>query len=257
MIANRRLGIIGYGWLGERIADAMGGEYLISATTTSQNKFDLLLTKGFNPTLVSFSGDLNIPAPSIWKELHNLDVAVITVPFPNKNSSVSTHSAMVANLTSFLGDFKGQLFFMSSTSVYPDAPKEYIEADLPPSEVVAEQLIRNTYPQVNILRLAGLMGGNRQLANYKVANLDHPVNHVHYADVCGVIKRMIEMNSTSQLYNVVAPLHPTKAEVIGTANNLTEHSTTIHKGRIISCQKLVSELNYQFTYPDPRLFYLY
>ena len=249
-------GIVGCGWLGERIAASICGEYSIRATTTSQQKFELLSAKGFNPAIVSFSDDLHMPAPPLWKEARDLDVVIITVPFPNKNASLSSQSAMIANISSFLGDFKGQLFFMSSTSVYPDVPKEFTEDDLPPVEVGAERLIRSAYPQVNILRLAGLMGGNRLLSNYRVSNLELRVNHVHYADVCGVVKKMIALHSTSQLYNVVAPMHPTKAEVIGAEKNESQPGTISTGGRIISCQRLVSELNYQYSYPDPRLFHM-
>ena len=250
------IGIVGCGWLGERIIESIGGEYSIRTTTTSQEKFELLSTKGFNPTLVSFSDVISLPGPQLWNEVPDLDVVVITVPFPNKNTSFSAQSAMIANLVSFLGDFKGQMFFMSSTSVYPDSPMEFTEADLPPDDVVNERLIRRAYPHVNILRLAGLMGGNRLLSNYRVSNLELPVNHVHYEDVCGVIKRMIVLHSASQIYNVVAPMHPAKAEVIAPQTNTSSLGHISTKGRTISCQKLVSELDYQFRYPDPRLFHL-
>jgi hypothetical protein len=215
----------------------------------------MLSAKGFNPTIVSLSDDDQMPAPRLWKEALQLDVVVITVPFPNKNGVFNSHSRIIANLSSFLGDFKGQMFFMSSTSAYPDAPQQYTEAHLPLEEVGAEQLIRSAYPQVNILRLAGLMGDNRLLSNYRVSNLELPVNHVHYVDVCGVVKRMIDLRASSKLYNVVAPLHPAKADVIAAQKNDEYNGNVSAVGRIISCQKLVSELNYQFIYPDPRLFH--
>jgi hypothetical protein len=249
------MGIVGCGWLGERIAASVCGEYSIRSTTTSHKKFELLNARGFNPAIVSFSEDFHKPAPLLWKEVPDLDVVVITVPFPNKNSSLTSQSAMIANLSSFLGDYKGQMFFMSSTSVYPDVQQEFDEADLPLVEVGAERLIRSAYPQVNILRLAGLMGGNRLLSNYQVSNLELPVNHVHYIDVCGVVKKMIALHSTSRLYNVVAPMHPTKAAVIAAQKNDSCPDSISTKGRIISCQRLVSEIDYQFGYPDPRLFH--
>ncbi|MEI8279252.1 MAG: hypothetical protein WCG87_05770 [Bacteroidota bacterium] len=250
------IGIVGCGWLGERIAASICDEYSIRVTTTSQKKIELLDAKGFNPTVVSFSDDFNMPAPLLWREAQDLDVVIITVPFPNKNASFISQSAIIANLSSFLGDFKGQMFFMSSTSVYPDVSREFTEDDLPLEEVGAERLVRSAYPQVNILRLAGLMGGNRLLSNYRVSNLELPVNHVHYVDVCGVVKKMIELHATSRLYNVVAPMHPSKAEVIGAQKNESYPGNISSLGRIISCQKLVSELNYQFRYPDPRLFHM-
>jgi hypothetical protein len=250
----KTVGIIGCGWLGERIADSICGDYSIRSTTTSQEKFARLYEKGFNPSIASFPDDVDMPGPPLWKEARGLDIVIITVPFSDRNSTCSSQSVKVANLSSFLGDFKGQMFFMSSTGVYPDIPKEVTEDELPLEDVCAERLIKNVYPQVNILRLAGLMGGTRQLRNYKVSNLDLPVNHIHYADVCAAVRKMIELRSSSQLYNVVAPMHPTKAEVISGEKGENYMDDVSLVGKIISCRKLISALNYQFRYPDPRLF---
>lgn len=69
---------------------------------------------------------------------------------------------------------------------------------------------------------------------------------------------MIQKNINGALYNVVAPLHPTKREVIAAQNNLLLKDITYHdKERIISSEKLISELNFTFTYPDPVTFHLH
>jgi nucleoside-diphosphate-sugar epimerase len=250
-----KVGIIGLGWLGEKIAEALSAKHSIYSTTTSIEKSEQLNIKGLNPKVVRFSEEL-MDAPTLWKDVEELDILIITVPFSERVNSFDHLSAKIKALSQFIGKFKGQMFFMSSTSVYPNLPNEFAESDLPTESVVSERLIKEIYPQINILRLAGLMGGDRLLMKYKVSDLDHPVNHIHYSDVCAVIERMIELRSESQLYNVVAPMHPTKQEVIDAQKNTSNKGIAISEGRKISCLKLMSELDFEFKYPDPRLFHV-
>jgi hypothetical protein len=69
---------------------------------------------------------------------------------------------------------------------------------------------------------------------------------------------MIETGSEGKLYNVTAPEHPSKAQVINAQQNLksSEETVTIGEGKIILSSKLISELDFIFKYPDPRAFHL-
>ena len=148
------------------------------------------------------------------------------------------------------------MFLMSSTGVYPDISKEFVEEDVPLENVSGERMLKNKYPQLNILRLGGLMGDNRLLKNYNVSNLDHAVNHIHYADISGIISEMIEKKTQSELYNVTAPIHPAKSQVINAQKNIANDEVFEVKGKKVLSSKLVSELGYIFQYPDPRTFHL-
>ncbi|GEN70907.1 hypothetical protein [Chryseobacterium lathyri] len=254
----KKIGIIGCGWLGSRIADSMSGQYKIYATTTTKNKADELSSKGFNTSVASFP-DFQLEEKVIpWTEIKDIDVLIITIPISGKSCCASSLYNRVQHLFSFIGDFKGQIFVMSSTGVYPDIPGEYAEENLSSDHVQGERMIKGKYPQVNILRLAGLMGDNRLLKNYNISNLEAPVNHIHYEDICRVIKKMIETGSEGKLYNVTAPEHPSKAQVINAQQNLksSEETVTIGEGKIILSSKLISELDFIFKYPDPRAFHL-
>ncbi len=252
----KKIGIIGYGWLGERLASSLSGKYTLVTTTTTESKVNKLNNKGIHAVMASFP-DYQLAEPlSQWEEIKNMDVLIITIPVSEKSCCVSSLYNRIQNLSAFIGDFKGQMFLMSSTGVYPDISKEFVEEDVPLENVSGERMLKNKYPQLNILRLGGLMGDNRLLKNYNVGNLDHAVNHIHYADISGIISEMIEKKTQSELYNVTAPIHPAKSQVINAQKNIANDEVFEVKGKKVLSSKLVSELGYIFQYPDPRTFHL-
>lgn len=251
----KKLGIIGCGWLGNHLAEKLSGQYEIFATTTTESKINDFKAKGYHATLVSFPDEIDTDMQK-WEKLNELDAVVITIPFSGIRGAQVSMKERQQNLLQFLGDFKGQMFLMSSTGVYPQMEKEFSEEDQPVSNVESENFIKEKFPQTNILRLAGLMGDERLLKNYNISNLDQLINHIHYADICSVIERMLDKNSKSEVYNIVAPVHPNKEEVINAQKDLPYSGQRMDKGRLISPAKLIQDLNFKFQYPDPRYFHL-
>ncbi|MDP9956229.1 nucleoside-diphosphate-sugar epimerase [Epilithonimonas hungarica] len=251
----KKLGIIGCGWLGTHIGERLSDRYEIFATTTTESKIEDLNKKGFNTTLTNFTDKLD-PEMKEWDVASQLDAIIIGIPFSGIRGMQVSMKDRQQNLLKFLGDFKGQLFLMSSTGVYPEIDKNLVEEDKSPNEVESENFILERFHQTNILRLAGLMGGQRLLKNYNISNLDMLVNHIHYADICSVFEKMLENNSQSKVYNVVAPIHPNKEEVINAQKGLPYSGERTKKGRTISAEKLIKELDFEFLYPDPRYFHL-
>lgn len=251
----KKLGIIGFGWLGNHIAERASNRYEIFATTTTPSKAEDLNVKGYHSTLVSFPDELDLEMKE-WEVIAELDAIIISVPFSGIRGAQIPMNDKRQNLLNFLGDHKGQLFLMSSTGVYPEIDKEFSEDDKPAQEVESENFILEKFPQANILRLAGLMGDQRLLKNYNISNLNMLVNHIHYADICSVVEKMLKNQSESKVYNIVAPIHPNKEEVINAQKNLpyTGERTTV--GRTVSPEKIISELDFEFQYPDPRYFHI-
>ena len=251
----KKIGIIGCGWLGTHIAERLSNRYEIFATTTTDSKIENLQSKGYHTTLVNFPNELN-PEMKEWEVAKELDAIIISVPFSGIRGAQIPMNDKRENLLNFLGDFKGQLFLTSSTGVYPETEKDFTEDDKPAKEVESESFILDKFPQASILRLAGLMGGQRLLKNYNISNLDQLVNHIHYSDICSVVEKMLDNHSESKVYNVVAPVHPSKEEVINAQKDLPYVETRTTVGRTISPNKLIEELDFEFQYPDPRYFHL-
>lgn len=249
----KRIGIIGCGWLGTKLADRLKSNYKVHATCRTPQRAAQITAFVDSTTIVDFSST-NFEQSKQWHVVPSLDVLVIMVPFSLRNSSEAENIYKMKNVCTFIGDFDGQLFYTSSTGVYSKAPKRYREEDLPVDANPIEHLLKNHYQQVTILRLAGLMGADRLLKNYTPRDLESPVNHIHYYDACSVIIEMMQKGTHGELYNVVAPLHPSKKEVLAAQIEGIVQDTAPPPGRVILSDKLEGT-GFSFKYPDPRTFH--
>lgn len=251
----KKVGIIGCGWLGSRLAQFLSSEYQLYSTTRSSEKARQLNQLGYQTSLVDFSKSVANP----WEVINRLDVLVVTLPFSKRKSIEELHHQFL-ELNTYISSFNKQLFFTSSTGIYPNQQGIYDEThtnDLNTQLEFVEQLFVSHFPQVNRLRLGGLMGDSRQLRNYlPLTNLKQTVNHVHYQDVCQIIRQMIQQKSTQALYNIVAPEHPTKQEIIDSqfnnSNKVPVRTETVQ--RIILSTKVREELKFTFQFPNPIFF---
>jgi nucleoside-diphosphate-sugar epimerase len=91
---------------------------------------------------------------------------------------------------------------------------------------LAEKVIQHANRQWYILRLAGLVGSDRNpvhfLSGREVSNGQHPVNLVDQQDCIQAISTLVESKLSSQVFNVAYPNHPSKkayytekAEILG------------------------------------------
>lgn len=255
-----KIGIIGCGWLGLHVAKHLSQQYKIYGTTTSEEKCSQLEKLGFESEVHAFS-DVEIESDlKPWNILQELDSVIITIPFP-KNAEFDTLRNRFKNVIQFIKNFDKPIFLMSSIGIYPQIDEEMNETNVSKESLNQnildiENLMKKEFPQINILRLAGLMGGSRVFSNYKISNPEQIVNHIHYEDICLIIEKMISRKMISKTYNVVAPQHPTKQEVIYFQIHKKEknHINDQEKGRKIVSSILETELDYQFLHPDPKKF---
>src|SRR5690606_19987043 len=124
-----------------------------------------------------------------------------------------------------------------------------------------EQVIRSVCPDLNVLRLGGLFGLERIFAKYfagKVCQIGYqPANFVHVDDVRATVMTMMALGTKRQTYNVVAPEHPLKKDVIAASaakygyDRPTTFAEVDQTAKVVSSTRLITDLGYTFGYPSP------
>ena len=239
--------IIGKGWLGSRLEFYLEKNYTIS--TTKRN------SDADNCYSIDFDNY------NSQKLSENYDFIIVTIPFGRRNS-IEELNLRFNHLIEFLEGYKGQIILISSTAIYPETNDFVTETTFDnhllnqPYQFIEEKL-KMAFPQLIILRLGGLMGDDRFLSkyiNFDKPNLKDVTNHIHYQDINIIVSKIISKNIRSEIYNIVAPEHPTKREVLEFQFHQNIIKSTIKNGKTIVSEKIIHDLNYQFIFPNPLYF---
>lgn len=241
-----KIAIIGCGWVGKRLAPYLKAkDHEVLATTTSPEKIEFLETVASEVQLIDFN------SPENFDFLNDVDVAIFSMPI----SRNSWHEGFKKLQKSF----KKTILF-SSTGIYPPENEIYSETqteNLRSDILASEDLVREKYPQTNILRFGGLMGDERNLQNFfknkTPENPEKATNYIHYEDILPIVEMIINAEEKSEVYNVVAPEHPTIVEVLGLSKEENPYISE-NSSRIISSEKLIQNFNYKFIHPNPKYF---
>lgn len=229
---NPVLGILGGGWLGQR------------AEAHFQEKYEVRVTHRSG----DFALDLNATSTYL-PALAEVQILFITAPLHR----IPGHK----HLPEILGEFKGQIFYCSTTGIYPSKEGHFREEDAEEGIFLAvENFLRAYYPQTCVLRLGGLMGDGRYLAKfYKDKPMPQPgarVNYIHYEDILGVLEVLFLGGQEGETFNVVAPLHPRKREVYYSQTGLQVNGEDFN--RTVNVDRLIQKTGYRFRHPDPLSF---
>lgn len=201
--------VVGAGWLGLPLALALEqAGWEVTATTRIR--------------AASWPASINHLPLELDGDLPDLSVFVLVVLAfpPQANLGAAVYAQRIERLCKVLSP-QAQLVLISSTGVYPDAPGAYDEtAAVKPGHpvVLGEQTLLKHFSQALVLRAAGLAGYDRRIGKYFSGRVlpdpQQAVNLVHRDDVVGATLHLIRQQAVG-FYNVVAPEHPTKAEVYG------------------------------------------
>lgn len=201
--------VVGAGWLGLPLAVALQ-EAGWKVTATTRNR------------AANWPAQIKHLALELDGELPDLSAfALVAMAFPPQaNLGAYVYARRIERLCAQLSP-AARLLLISSTGVYPDAPGTYTESSpVKPDHpvVLGEQALLRHFQQALVLRAAGLAGYDRRIGKYfsgrLLADPGQVVNLVHRDDVVGAALHLLEQQADG-IFNVVAPEHPTKAEVYG------------------------------------------
>ena len=202
-----KISIIGLGWFGSTLAEALKETHTIVGSTRSEEKIEPFARSGIqaevlNPPLC--------PSPLLLRA----DVIVLNIP-PFKDQ--------LEWFKSWQWKPEAHVIFISSTSVYGQEEGILTESDpaLPESEnghmLVKEEEWIKTLPSYTIIRFGGLFGKARHPGKFlsgrkELSGGNQPVNLIHLDDTVGFVKLVIEKKITGETFNFVSPDHPSRRE---------------------------------------------
>ena len=253
-----RILILGCGWVGEDVAaHYLKHNWQVYVTCTSLEKKDYLSSLGLNVAVVNFDIESNIPEfPDTY------DYVLNSVPASSRNS-VATISNRFQHVREYLNTIRFQKqIYLSSIGIYPDKDAVFDEdysENLNERLLVAEQHI--ILSSSTIYRLGGLFGKNRIFAKYFATRVcttgNQPANFIHVDDVLGLIVKGFEADLNDSIYNLIAPEHPSKKEVILASSRKygfeepLEFTSENSFQKIVDGSKIVREIRYEFKFPSP------
>ncbi len=262
----KTIGILGCGWLGFPLAKALVEKnWAVKGSTTSTNKLALLRECRIKPFLIilderQIDGDID-------DFLENLAVLIIDIP-PKATTSDFTKKIELL-LPHIEKSTVQKVVFISSTSVYDDQAVLVDEAT--PTNPLTEsgrQLVKseallqgNPNFKTTVIRFGGLIGEDRHPVKFlsgrkNVEQPDSPVNLIHQKDCIGLLLNLIEKEIYGEVFNAVAPSHPTRKtyytkKALSFGLPLPEFAQQQGAtGKTISSEKIVKTLAYVFEVPE-------
>lgn len=218
-----KISILGCGWLGLPLAKSLLGKgFLVSGSTTSEEKILLLENLGIEPFLIALTAEKI--AGDIVDFLNQSEILIIDIPPKLRGAEKNSFVSKIKLLIPFIEKSTVEkVFFISSTSVYCDDDSVVSEETVPQPEtesgkqlVEAEQLLQNSAKfKTTILRFGGLIGNDRHPIHFlsgrkNIENPTAPINLIHQEDCIGIVLKIIEMKVWNETFNAVTPYHPTR-----------------------------------------------
>lgn len=270
---SKTISIIGCGWLGLPLgAFLVEKGNLVKGSTTRAEKLRLLKEQGITPFLIKVGEKLEGKNSGIFFQS---EILIINIPPGRRRPDVeNSHPAAIKKIIEYArkGTVK-KIIFISSTGVYGNSndvvtEKEVVNPDTPSGKALVkiEALLKSgSQFDTTILRMAGLVGGDRKAGRFlagkkDVQNGSAPVNLVHRDDCIHVIDQIIEQGQWNEIFNVCSGEHPTRREFYTQqakkqgfeAPEFLENDAPSFK--IISNEKLKDKLGYEFLFPNPMMF---
>lgn len=259
----RNLSILGCGWLGLPLAEALLHDgFAVRGSTTTAAKIPALQSRSIAAFLVE--ADTDGASETLTAFLQDTEILIIAFP-PRFHYAKKIQSLMP--YVERAGVKK--VLLISSTGIFEDQQPWITEDTVPLAKTekthqlfTAENLLRNNPNfQTTVLRFGGLIGPNRHPVRYLAGqegleSPEAPVNLIALPDCIGIIKAILEREVWGEVLHGVAPAHPSrmayytqKAQELGLVPPKFRHDRP-SLGKKFDGSKLQKLLDYSFQVPD-------
>lgn len=260
-----QISILGCGWLGFPLAKSLlANGFSVHGSTTSWAKMGVLKNAGILPfQLFLFENTIEGPIDSF---LENSQILILDIPPKLRGDSKENFVGKIQTLLPFIEKSSVEkVLFVSSTAVYADDNSTIDEQTKPnPTTesgkqlLAAENLLQNHSAfQTTVVRFGGLIGADRHPIHFLsgregIENPEAPINLIHLEDCIGIIQSIIQSESWNEVFNAVAPHHPTRKDYYThKANGLNLplpefDDSKASVGKTILSEKITTVLNYEF-----------
>lgn len=265
----KKISILGCGWLGLPLAKSLISKgFSVKGSTTSEAKIAVLESANIHAYSIRLTENEVIGNMEAF--LSESEILIIDIPPKLRGDSAENFVAKIATLVPFIEKSTvNHVVFISSTSVYADDNTIVTENSQPEPDtesgrqlLASEKLLQtNTNFQTTVIRFGGLIGENRHpihfLAGRKnLENPEAPINLIHLDDCIGIIEAVITKDTKGEVFNAVAPYHPTrkdyytqKAAALGLVlPEFEESKPTV--GKTIVSDKISTILGYTFKHSE-------
>ena len=216
----KKLGILGCGWLGTKLAVKLNSQkWNVKVSKTSTKGVISLGKQGIDSYRIilsenSIKGDLEF--------FENLDQLLISIP--PKRDSIGNFSKKINYLINFLKSKSNtKIIFLSSTSVYGKRNGKFNEqsilfpdTDSSSNLVISEKMIQKSSNPSIIIRLGGLVGEDRNpifhLNKKIITNPEGVINFIHHIDAVNGIFKLLSCSQAEGVFNLVSPHHPKRKD---------------------------------------------
>jgi nucleoside-diphosphate-sugar epimerase len=272
---NKTIALLGAGWLGEPLAHRLLKiGYNVKVATTSEEKASRLRAFGWDTYVLELHPD-RISGDT--ERFFAADQLVLTVPPGGRRDPavVNTYPAKIQQaLQAAQAGGIQQVLFTSSTGIYGEQEGRVTEdSPLQPTTgsgkalMEVERLLKESFAnEATILRLAGLVGGNRQPGRWfagkeDISGGEEFVNLVHREDVLALIEGVLVDAHWGHTLNICADEHPIKADFYPVASKaiglaaptfITDFEQS--QGKIIDNTRGKAVLAFAYRYPNPLAF---
>ncbi|MGA1941389.1 hypothetical protein [Arcobacter sp. YIC-310] len=246
--------ILGTGWLGYALANKMKDTYNVKVSLKDELKYEDMKQKGFYPFVLN------------EKYLKNLDELLMCnflfINYPP--SKIDNYLDFLQKIYSH-PNIKNieKIFFISSTSIYPNVENTYdetFEIKKEESKLVVFEAEKIASLSHIIFRCSGLMGYDRIAGRYfsgkSLTSSNKKINHVHRDDVIKATLFSIK-NDINGIFNLCSPIHPLRDDLYelnskkyGFEKPILEYKDKKVLNRVIDGSKIES-LGFRYKYQNP------